>query len=183
MSRIGRKPIQIPAGVEVTLGNDAISMRGPKGAVTQKLHPTVTVVRESDTLKASVAHPEEKDERALWGLYGSLLKNMAEGVTKGYTKNLEVNGVGFRATVKGKNLELEVGFSHPVIFPIPEDIAVTVEKNMITVAGVDKYLVGETASRIRAVKKPEPYQGKGIKYADEVIRRKAGKAAKAAATA
>lgn len=183
MSRIGKKPIPIPAGVEVTLGAHVISMRGPKGTVSQRIHPAVTLARKGDVLTVAVGHPEDKDERALWGLYGSLLKNMAEGVAKGYVKKLEINGVGFRAAVKGKNLELEVGFSHPVLFSIPEDIAVAVEKNAITISGADKYLVGETASRIRAVKKPEPYQGKGIKYADEVIRRKAGKAAKAASAA
>lgn len=179
MSRIGKKPIAIPDKVEVKLEGPGIMVKGPKGELRERIHPLVKVELQDKELLVSVKNPENAEERALWGLFRSLLANMVLGVTEGFEKKLEINGIGFKAAVKGKDLVLNVGFSHPVEFAIPEGITIKAEANTITVSGVDKQLVGETAARIRAIKKPEPYKGKGIKYADEQIRRKAGKAAKA----
>lgn len=181
MSRVGKKPIEIPNDVEVTLGDVEYGVKGPKGTLAVKTHPHVIVSREGDTLTLTVKDETNVKDKALWGLYNRLLQNAILGVTKGFEKKLEVNGVGYKVAVQGKVLKFEVGFSHEVLFDIPEEIDVVVEKNIITVTGIDKQQVGEVAARIRRVKKPEPYKGKGIKYMDEVIRRKAGKAAKAAA--
>lgn len=180
MSRIGKKPILIPKGVEVKIEKDLFLVKGPKGELTLKIHPHVSVFLEDGTIKITVKNPEIKEDKALWGLYRSLIKNMILGVTSGFEKKLEINGVGYKAQVSGEKLILHVGFSHPVDFLIPRSVAITVDKNVISVSGIDKQLVGETAARIRAIRPPEPYKGKGIKYIDEVIRRKAGKAAKAA---
>jgi len=184
MSRIGKKPILIPAGVDVRIEGASVTVKGPKGALTMAIPEAVTVtIADADGGKAmevAVALPEEKFQRALWGTMRANLANMVTGVTQGFSKSLEINGVGFRASAAGKKLMLNLGFSHDVEFPLPEGIAATVEKNVITVTGIDRHLVGETAARIRGLKKPEPYLGKGIKYSDEVIRRKAGKAAKSA---
>lgn len=180
MSRVGKKPIEIPNDVEVTLGDVEYGVKGPKGTLAVKTHPHVTVNREGNTLTLTVKDETNVKDKALWGLYNRLLQNAILGVTKGFEKKLEVNGVGYKVAVQGKVLKLEVGFSHEVLFDIPEGIDVAVEKNVITVTGIDKQQVGEVAAQIRHVKKPEPYKGKGIKYMDEVIRRKAGKAAKAA---
>lgn len=181
MSRIGKQLINLSAGVEAEINAGEVAIKGPKGRLTLKTHPAVTVVQEGPTLKVFVNNPEEKKERSLWGLFASLLKNMVIGVTQGYEKKLEMSGIGFKAEIKEKNLVLNIGFSHPVNFSIPEGLEITVEKEFITVKGIDKQLVGETAAQIRALKKPEPYQGKGIKYVGEVIRRKAGKTAVKAA--
>lgn len=181
MSRVGKKPIEIPNDVEVTLGDAEYGVKGPKGFLTIKTHPHVTVNREENTLTLTVKDETNVKDKALWGLYNRLLQNAILGVTKGFEKKLEVNGVGYKVAVQGKVLKFEVGFSHEVLFDVPEGIDVSVEKNVITVTGIDKQQVGEVAAQIRRVKKPEPYKGKGIKYMDEVIRRKAGKAAKAAA--
>lgn len=181
MSRVGKKPIEVPNDVEVTLGDVEYGVKGPKGTLAVKAHPHVTVDREGNTLTLTVKDETNVKDKALWGLYNRLLQNAILGVTKGFEKKLEVNGVGYKVAVQGKVLKFEVGFSHEVLFDIPEEIDVVVEKNIITVTGIDKQQVGEVAARIRRVKKPEPYKGKGIKYVDEVIRRKAGKAAKAAA--
>jgi len=177
MSRIGKKSIILPAQIEATVTDSKVVIKGPKGTLEQTLHPRVSVVKEGNELKILVKDTELKSDRALWGLFGSLLKNMVEGVVKGYEKKLEMNGIGFKAEVKGKGIVLDVGFSHPVNFSIPQGIDVTVEKNIITIKGFDKQLVGSVAAQIREIKKPEPYLGKGIKYSDEIIRRKAGKAA------
>lgn len=177
MSRIGKKPIVLPAGVEATVSSGAAEIKGPKGLVKVALHPHVKVEKGDGILTVSVTNPETKLDRSLWGLSGSLLRNAVLGVTDGFEKKLELVGVGFKAVAKGAEMELQVGFSHPVKFKIPEGVAVTVEKETIKVSGADKSLVGETAARIRAIKKPEPYKGTGIKYSDEVIRRKAGKTA------
>ncbi len=177
MSRIGKQLINLPAGVEAAIKPNEVVIKGPKGQLTVKTHPAVTVVQDDSVLKVSVNNPEEKKERSLWGLFASLLKNMVIGVTMGYEKKLEMSGIGFKAEVKGKNLILNIGYSHAVDFPIPEGLEIIVEKEFITVKGIDKQLVGEIAAQIRALKKPEPYQGKGIKYVGEIIRRKAGKAA------
>lgn len=177
MSRIGKKPIVLPEGVEAEIKPDQVVIKGPKGTLTLKLNPLVQVTKEDKTLRAAVRHPEEKKERALWGLFGSLLKNMVEGVTKGFEKRLEMSGIGFKAELKGQSIILSIGFSHTVNFVIPSGIEVKVEKEILIIRGIDKILVGEIAARLRTLKKPEPYKGKGIKYVGEIIRRKAGKAA------
>lgn len=181
MSRIGKRPLPVPSGVEVKETAAEVRLKGQKGAYVLKLHPRVRVYRDGETLHVSVQNPDASGGKALWGLYGALLRNALDGVSKGHTRSLEIHGVGFKAQLKGRVLELELGFSHPVIFSSPEGIELKVEKNIITVSGVDRALVGETAARIRALRKPEPYKGKGIRYVGEVIRKKAGKAAKAAA--
>lgn len=177
MSRIGKKPIQIPGGVNVTIAPGRIAVKGPKGELVQELHPQVSVAQQDQAVLVAVSDPEQKRQKALWGLFGSIIRNMMTGVTSGFTKQLEINGVGFKVALKKDTLEFALGFSHPVVFKIPKGIVATVEKNIITISGADKQLVGQTAAEIRKLKKPEPYKGKGIKYVDEVLRRKAGKAA------
>ncbi len=179
MSRIGKKIITVPSGVTVTITDTTLTVQGPKGALVQAIHPKVTIIQTEEGLKVAVQNENDKQERSLWGLYGSLVKNMIEGVTQGYKKQLEINGVGYKVAMKGKDLQLNVGFSHPVIFTVPQGVTATVEENRITIEGIDKQIVGETAAQIRKVRKPEPYKGKGIKYSDEEIRRKAGKTASA----
>jgi len=179
MSRIGKKPIQIPSGVEVTLGGLEISVKGPKGTLFAKLHDHVSAKLEGSALYVQVDNPTLKQDRALWGLYRSLLSNMVKGVTEGFEKKMEINGVGFRASVSGNKLVLNIGFSHPVELAIPAGLTAAIEKNILTVSGIDKQAVGHFAAVVRAQKVPEPYKGKGIRYIDEVVRRKAGKAAKA----
>ena len=177
MSRIGKNPITIPSGVQITLTNTEIKVKGPKGELTQALHRLVKVEQNDQVLTVSVKNELDKAQRALWGLYRSLIQNMVLGVSEGYKKELEINGVGYKAEVRGKVLVLNVGYSHPVEFKIPEGIAIEVNKNVITITGIDKQFVGEIAANIRKVRKPEPYNGKGIKYLDEVIKRKVGKTA------
>jgi large subunit ribosomal protein L6 len=182
MSRIGKKEIIIPKGVDMQISGDIVIVKGPKGELKQKFPKEVLIGIEGEIARVSVLNPDDKDHRSLWGLFQRLITNMIKGVTEGYEKKLEMIGVGFKGTAAGKKLTLDVGFSHPVIFDAPEGIEVSIDKNLvITVKGTDKQLVGETAARIRKIKKPEPYKGKGIKYAGEVIRRKAGKAAKGSA--
>ncbi len=181
MSRVGKKLITIPAGVTLTVANGEIRVKGPKGELVRSVHPAVTITVADNTCTVDVANKEEKSERSLWGTFGAHIRNMIEGVTNEFSKKLEVNGVGYRVAAQGKDLKLEVGFSHPVIFPMPATVKATIEKNVITLVSADKELLGKTAAEIRAIRKPEPYKGKGIKYMDETIRRKAGKAAKAAA--
>lgn len=180
MSRIGRKPIPLTSQVTVTITGDRISVKGPKGEDSLVLHPEVIVDQKGDALNVSVKHPESKEGKALWGLHRALLANMVVGVVKPFEKKLEMVGVGYKAAVSGKKLVLEVGASHSIEVEMPEGITCSVEKNVITLTGISRQLVGEMAARIRAIRKPEPYKGKGIKYVGEVIRRKAGKAAKAA---
>lgn len=177
MSRVGKKQIEIPNGVEVKVENKVVSVKGPKGLLNQELHPMVSVEINGNIVSVKVQDENNKSQRSLWGLFGSLLTNMIIGVTEGFSKKLEINGVGFKANATGKKLILNVGFSHPVEFDAPDGIDIKTEGNTITVSGIDKQVVGEIAAQIRKVKKPEPYKGKGIKYADEVIRKKAGKAA------
>ncbi len=180
MSRIGKLPIIIPDGVTVTINGQSVDVKGPKGSLHLDLHPHVTLNQDGQRLNVTVKDADEQYDRALWGLSRVLVHNMMVGVTTGYEKKLEINGVGYKAQVAGKNITLSLGFSHQIDFPIPEGVTVTVEKNVVSISGIDKQLVGETAAKIRALKKPEPYKGKGIKYSDEVIRRKAGKVVKAA---
>ncbi|MBU4360776.1 50S ribosomal protein L6 [Patescibacteria group bacterium] len=189
MSRIGKKPILIPEKVDVKIDNDFVIVKGPKGELKQKLIPEIKLNFSDDKkeLNVDIKNKDVKKEKALWGTFRQLINNMIIGVTEGFEKKLEINGVGYKAVITGKTgsasggeLVLNVGFSHPVNFKIPENIDIAVEKNLITISGIDKQLVGETAAQIRKIKKPEPYKGKGIKYVDEIIRRKAGKQAKGA---
>ena len=177
MSRIGKQSIKIPDGVTITVANDVVIVQGPKGELKQELHPYVSVDVAKGVARVSVQKPDDKEQRSLWGLFASLLRNMVFGVTEGFEKKLEVHGVGYKVALQGNELKLDVGFSHSVMFPIPEDVQIAIEKNTITVSGTDKQRVGEVAAQIRKVRKPEPYKGKGIRYADEQVRRKAGKAA------
>jgi large subunit ribosomal protein L6 len=177
MSRIGKKPITIPAGVTVSFADRIVTVKGPKGELKRTVHPLVSVTIEGDIVTVSVAKPDNKQERSLWGTFGSHITNMIAGVITPYEKKLELNGVGFRVNIQGQKLNFELGFSHPVSYTLPAVVTGTVEKNLITLQSVDVEALGQTAAEIRALKKPEPYKGKGIKYLDEVIRRKAGKAA------
>lgn len=180
MSRIGKKPIDIPQGVEVKINDLKINVKGPKGALEIDLPKGVSVEQKDNQLIFVVAKPELGTQKALWGLSRALVNNAVLGVTEGFSKELEINGVGFKVALQGKKLVLNVGYSHPVEYDLPEGITAEVDKNNIKLFGVDKQLLGQVAAEIRAVKKPEPYKGKGIKYADEHIRRKAGKVVKSA---
>ena len=177
MSRIGRKPIELPDGVTVTVDPGVVSVKGPKGELSQTVSRDMKVAQEDGTL--TVERPTDRGEhRALHGLTRSLIANMVEGVTAGYEKRLEIQGVGYRARLQGKNLELSVGYSHTVTMQAPEGIEYEVpQQTEVIVRGIDKQLVGEMAARIRRVRPPEPYKGKGIRYAGEQIRRKVGKRA------
>jgi len=177
MSRLGKLPIEIPKGTEVRLEHGFIIVKGPKGELKTKLHKLVKVEITDKEIKVSVNDPTKVEEKSLWGLFRSLIKNMVVGVNEFYTKKLEINGVGYKATVSGNKLTLNVGYSHPVIYELPAGLKVEVQANNVIISGIDKYLVGETASQIRKIRKPEPYKGKGIKYSDEILRRKAGKTA------
>lgn len=175
MSRIGKLPIDVPAGVTITVADDVITVVGPKGQLVVPHLSDVTVSLEG-TQAIVVRKDDERVAKAQHGLQRALLNNAVVGVSQGFEKKLEVNGVGYRVNGGGQELEMALGFSHPVKFKAPEGINLTVEKMNITVSGIDKQAVGQVAAEIRALKKPEPYKGKGIKYADEVILRKAGKA-------
>ncbi len=177
MSRLGKLPISLPANTTAEIKDNKIIVKGPKGELNQDLHPLVKIEIGEKEIKVGVDRPNLKAEKSVWGLYRSLINNMVIGVNQGFEKKLEINGVGYRANVQGKKLVLNVGFSHPVEYNLPEGITATVEGNVITISGISKQLVGEVAAQIRRIRKPEPYKGKGIKYVDEVIRRKAGKAA------
>ncbi|MFA6228436.1 MAG: 50S ribosomal protein L6 [Patescibacteria group bacterium] len=177
MSRIGKNPISFPAGVEVKVSDGLVTVKGPKGSLQEKLHPLVSAEVKDNSVIVSVENQEVKSQRALWGLFGSLIRNMVKGVTEGYSKQLEISGVGQKFIASGKKVVLNVGFSHPVEYAIPEGIAITTEANIMTISGIDKQLVGETAAQIRRIKKVEPYKGKGIKYVGEQFIKKAGKAA------
>ena len=178
MSRIGRKPINIPAGVDVNFENGVITVKGSKGTLTQKIQPNMTVTIEENVI--TVTRPnDEKENRALHGLTRSLIANMIEGVTNGFKKELEVNGVGYRVQKQGKNLVMNLGYSHQVTMSETDDIKIEVPApNKIIILGADKQKVGQFAAQVREKRPPEPYKGKGIKYADEHIRRKEGKAGK-----
>jgi len=178
MSRIGKQPIEIPAGVDVKLEAGSIRVKGPKGELVIKTRPEIKIEIKDNQIIFSCEKPENN---ALWGTARSIINNAVEGVSKGFEKKLEIEGVGFKANVEAQNLIIEVGFSHPVKMEKPQGIEFAVTKNVITVSGPDKKMVGEMAAQIRKVKPPEPYKGKGIRYAGEKIRRKLGK--KATATA
>ncbi len=179
MSRIGKKPISIPTGVKVQRTKQEFRITGPKGELSGTVHPSLSVDVKDNTI--TLARPsDEKEIRALHGLWRALLQNMVTGVTTGYMKKLELVGVGYRAELKGKKLQLNLGYSHPILFAPPEGIKIeTPTQTNITISGIDKQLVGQVAAKIRSFRLPEPYKGKGVKYEGEFIRRKAGKAAAA----
>ncbi len=177
MSRIGKQPIVVPAGVTITVGDSNVTVAGPKGSLVVPIQPKTKVSIDGNTLTVTREDDEPKS-RAWHGLQRALLNNAVKGVTNGYEKKLEINGVGFRLSGGGQEIEMALGFSHPVKYRAPEGVQLTTNKMEITVSGIDKQKVGQVAAEIRALKKPEPYKGKGIKYVDEVIIRKAGKAGK-----
>jgi large subunit ribosomal protein L6 len=174
MSRIGKKPISIPTGVEVQISGSKIQVKGPKGTLNMVARPEIGVELKDGVISVAPVK-QTKKSAALWGLTRTLVSNMIEGVSRGFSKKLEIQGIGYKGAVTGANLVLNVGFSHPVNFPAPQGITFLVEKNVITVSGFDKELVGQTAAKIRSIKKPEPYKGKGIRYQGEYVRQKAGK--------
>jgi large subunit ribosomal protein L6 len=178
MSRIGKNPVSIPSGVSIEIKGNEVKVKGSKGELKQKFNRLVKVEQRENELVV-IPHDESKESSAMWGLSRSLLANMVEGVVNGFSKKLVVTGVGYKAALKGKDLELQLGFSHPILMKAPEGIEYEVDtkKNEITVSGIDKQLVGETAANIRKWRKPEPYKGKGIAYEGEYIPRKAGKSA------
>ena len=177
MSRIGRAPIAIPAGVDVVVDGSTVTVKGAKGTLTRTMHSNITITKDGDVI--NVTRPNDnKENRSLHGLTRTLIANMIEGVSNGYKKELEINGIGYRAEVKGNTLVMKIGFSHEVIMEAPEGITVEVNGNKVTVSGADKQKVGQFAAEIREKRPPEPYKGKGIKYVDEYIRRKEGKAGK-----
>lgn len=177
MSRIGKLPIDVPTGVTITVDSDVISVKGPKGELTVPHLSDVTVTLEG-TQAIVTRKDDERIAKAQHGLQRALLNNAVDGVVKGFEKKLEVNGVGFRVNGGGQAIDMQLGFSHPVKYEAPAGVSLAVDKMTITVSGIDKQQVGQIAAEIRALKKPEPYKGKGIKYADEVVLRKAGKAGK-----
>jgi len=180
MSRLGKLPVNVPSGVEVEIKPGSFRAKGPKGEVIEHLAPGVKVELEGQVINVSVNRPEEVDQRARWGLVRQLVANAVHGAALGFIKKLELSGVGYRAQLEGKELVLNLGFSHPIRYSIPADVSLTVEKNTITISGASKQRVGQVASDLRSFKEPEPYKGKGIRYSDEVVRRKAGKVVKAA---
>ncbi|MCK4744996.1 50S ribosomal protein L6 [Candidatus Parcubacteria bacterium] len=177
MSRIGKQPIEIPAGIEIEINSGFVIAKGAKGELKTAIHPKIKVEKKENQIIVSISNQKDREQRALWGLSRTLIANMIEGLNKGFEKKLEVNGVGYKINLSGQKLILNVGYSHPVEFELPSGINGKVENNTIIISGFDKQLVGETAARIRKIRKPEPYKGKGIKYSDEIIRRKAGKVA------
>ena len=181
MSRIGRKPLEIPKGVTVSITTDMVSTKGPKGTLTLKRHKDIDIKQTKDDEKRDVIVFERKGnlgaERAAHGLMRALVNNMLTGVTQGFTRQLEINGVGYKAEVKGPKLVLSLGFSHPIEYDLPEGISAKVEKNQLTLSGIDRQALGAATAKIRSFRPPEPYKGKGIKYISETIQRKAGKTA------
>lgn len=177
MSRLGKLPIEIPSGTTVVLEKNILTVKSAKGELHQVIHPMVNVDVSSEDIKVSVSDSLNKKERAMWGLFYSLINNMVIGVSQGYEKKLEIQGVGYKVAGGGKSLTLNLGFSHPINFEMPEGVLSAIEGNIITLTSIDKQLVGETAAQIRRLRKPEPYKGKGIRYVGELVRRKAGKTA------
>jgi large subunit ribosomal protein L6 len=178
MSRIGRLPIPVPSGVDVTIEGRRVTVKGPKGQLSRELHPDMQFSREDDAIVVS-RPTEQKTHKQLHGLTRTLVNNMVVGVTDGYRKGLEITGVGYRATLNGRKLTLNLGYSHPIEIAPPSGISFEVENpTRLAIVGIDKELVGQVAAQVRSTRKPEPYKGKGVKYAGEYIRRKAGKAGK-----
>ncbi len=175
MSRVGKKPISIPEKTKVSYKDGLVTVQGANGTLTQQIHPKIDVRIDDQIISVSMKE-ENRKNMALQGMTRSLLNNMVIGVSKGFERVLEINGIGYRAESKGKSIIFNLGFSHPIDFPLPEGVSATVDKNnTVRLTGIDKQLVGQTAARIRQLRPPEPYKGKGIKYAEEYIQRKAGK--------
>jgi large subunit ribosomal protein L6 len=175
MSRVGKKPVAIPAGVTASVEGQVVKVKGPKGALSLVLHDDVEAKVDKSEVKVD-PRGDSKRARAMWGTYRSLLANVMEGVTKGFERRLEITGVGYRAAVQGKNLQVQLGYSHDIVYPIPEGITIaTPRPTEIVVSGIDGQKVGHVAAEIRAFRKPEPYKGKGVKYAGEFVFRKEGK--------
>lgn len=182
MSKIGKKPISIPSGVTITVADGTITVKGPKGTLQKRLPADVTVtVTDGSAVVGVTSENPSRQERAQWGLWRALVGNMITGAGQGWTETLEFQGVGYKAALKGRDLELALGYSHPIAVPAPEGITFTTDKTSITIAGADKEMVGHVAAIIRSHRLPEPYKGSGIRYSDEVIKRKAGKKAATAA--
>lgn len=180
MSRIGKTPVYLPDSVSVDVNESSVIVKGPKGDLSLQLHPNVSVEKKEEEGKEflKITVQDEKMDAAIWGTFRSHLNNMVRGVSEGWVKSLELNGVGYRMSISGQKLKISVGFSHDIDYELPQGVIGTVEENVLTITGVDKETVGHVAAEIRAFKKPEPYKGKGFRYTDEVIRRKVGKAAK-----
>lgn len=175
MSRVGKKPISIPDKINVTYQDRVVTVKGKNGTLTQEIHPAVEVSIDKDVISVSL-NDQSRKTMALQGMTRSLLNNMVKGVSVGFERVLEINGIGYRAEVKGKNIIFNLGYSHPIDFALPEGVSANVDKsNSVRISGIDKQLIGQTAARIRQLRPPEPYKGKGIKYAEEHIMRKAGK--------
>ncbi|MDY6904207.1 MAG: 50S ribosomal protein L6 [Thermodesulfobacteriota bacterium] len=174
MARVGKQPIQIPDNVEVTYADKCITVKSKKGTLTRTVHKDIDLEIKDGVINV-IAGSEDRKQLAFQGLMRSLINNMVQGVDKGFERSLEINGIGYRADIKGKSIEFHIGYSHPIDFPLPEGISASMEKNVLTLSGIDKELVGQTAASIRDLRPPEPYKGRGIKYTDEYIQRKAGK--------
>ncbi|MBI4050420.1 MAG: 50S ribosomal protein L6 [Candidatus Doudnabacteria bacterium] len=179
MSKIGKKPIVIPDGVQVNIAGSAVKVKGPGGELDLRLHPKVHVEVSGSSAKVSVKNPDDRRQKALWGTFRAILQNMVAGAGRAFERRLEIVGVGYKAAVSGNKLVLNIGYSHPVEIEIPAELEVKVEKNTVSVAGADKQAVGQFAASLRSRRPPEPYKGKGLRYHDEVVRRKAGKVTKA----
>lgn len=177
MSRVGKKPIKISDKIKISYTDRVLTVSGDKGTLSRTIHPDVDLNIEADALTVTILNMDKKT-RSLWGMTRALVANMVTGVSQGFDRALEINGIGYRAELKGNNIELNLGYSHPIQFPLPEGISANIEKNVIKLSGIDKDLLGYTASTIRSLRPPEPYKGKGVKYAEEQIQRKAGKTAK-----
>ncbi|NCP17091.1 50S ribosomal protein L6 [Candidatus Kuenenbacteria bacterium CG_4_9_14_3_um_filter_39_14] len=178
MSRIGKKPIDLPSAVAVNLNGQVVHAQGPKGELEYVVHPHVKIEQKENKLELTIENIDNKYDKALWGTNRQMVANIITGVSQGYTKQLEINGVGYKAELKGDTLVLAVGYSHPVNYKLPPSVTASVEKNIITLKSINKQLLGETAASLRKIRKPEPYKGKGIKYIDEIILCKAGKQVK-----
>jgi large subunit ribosomal protein L6 len=175
MSRVGKKPVAIPSGVNANVEGQLVTVKGPKGALALTLHGDVTAKLEGSEIRID-PRVDTKRARAMWGTYRSLLANVVTGVTKGFERRLEITGVGYRAAVQGKNLQIQLGYSHDIVYPIPDGISITAPRpTEVVISGIDGQKVGHVAAEIRAFRKPEPYKGKGVKYAGEYIFRKEGK--------
>ena len=174
MSRIGKKPIQIPKGVTIDLKDDLLSVKGPKGVLQRQIHPKVSLQVDDDQILVSV-QDNARETNALHGLYGALIANMVTGVSEGFERVLEIVGIGYRAELSGSEVTFHLGYSHPITYELPKGVDAKIEKTKITLTSIDKEALGMTAAKIRSFRKPEPYKGKGIKYAEEYIKRKAGK--------
>ena len=179
MSRIGKKPVVIPSGVTIEMSNQTLKVKGPKGELVLNVHPKILLTKTDTELVVDVKNKDNKNEKALWGLFRALISNMVTGVTTGFTKILEINGVGYKAAVTGRKLVMSLGYSHPIEMEIPAGLEAKIEKNVMTITGSDRQMLGQFAAVVRSQRPPEPYKGKGIKYQEEVIRRKAGKVVKA----